>query len=359
MSVKETLPLTPTKDETSWYRLVVVRDQGQIFLVKKQLNRIWTISLKSSDRCFQAISCDHFRIGRYGRKVARLQEVNNSDLSIQAICEWKTMVDNNQPELVSGSKPRCCAVISECGAIFPIRELNGLFAEYVPTLNQEARRSTTETGTDKTVLFEKPEVGNIHSGLSAQSRQQLKNTSSQVTTWNNSKPEVQEKMCFRCPVCDKSFRHLSALMSHQEVHSHTPDLFCRFCTRTFMGPRKLWYHCKKSHADEIDSRSRTSGEQVRKAEELGNPCSECDKCFATWRSLQKHRKCVHEKKQRYLCEQCVQTFTTKTNAIRHRDNAHGKEGRSICEFCGKTFSRFDVLQRHIKSIHNQQHKPLH
>ncbi|TGZ60256.1 hypothetical protein CRM22_008641 [Opisthorchis felineus] len=231
-------------------------------------------------------------------------------------------------------------------------ELNGLFAEYVPVSNEERPSARPETGNGERLVFARTESGNIHSSLPLESRQQLENTSPRVTTWDNSKPEARNKESSRCPVCKKSFRFRSAVLPHQEIHSKSPDLFCRLCTETFRGPRKLWYHCRKYHAGETDLPSRTSKEQIRESEEYGNPCPECDKCFATWRYLRRHRKSVHQARERYLCEQCAETFTTKANAMRHRKTVHAKESHPRCAFCEKTFSRFDVLQRHIKSTHN-------
>ncbi|TGZ51656.1 hypothetical protein CRM22_010731 [Opisthorchis felineus] len=223
----------------------------------------------------------------------------------------------------------------------------------IPKSNQGRQGCTAVTGNDMEMLCANSESENLQRSPSVESQRQLKNTYLRAPTRENPSAKARKEKCFRCPVCDKCFSFLSVALSHQEVHSNSEDLFCRFCTRTFRGSRKLWYHCRKWHADEIDLPSRTSSERVRNSEERGNPCPECDKCFATWRMLRWHQKTAHQTVERYLCEQCAETFTTKGSAVRHGATVHKQKVYPRCELCQKTFSRLDALQRHSKSMHNQ------
>ncbi|GAA54272.1 zinc finger protein 648 [Clonorchis sinensis] len=170
-------------------------------------------------------------------------------------------------------------------------------------------------------------------------------------TYNSLYPKQIDSI-HKCPMCDKSFAHLSKALEHQKSHSTDREFHCSLCMRSFKHKNTLRRHVRKTHANQVDYLClKAPSEQVRESEERGNPCPECDGNFATWDILQRHRKSLHGKAGGHTCDECGKLLSHKRHLYQHLREVHMKEKHKRCEQCGKSFSRSHGLKRHIESMH--------
>ncbi|TGZ69937.1 hypothetical protein CRM22_003459 [Opisthorchis felineus] len=211
-----------------------------------------------------------------------------------------------------------------------VGELNGLFEGYVPLSYASS------------------------SGLVnvKQNVEHIQNATEQTKMTDNLFCQKHPDGMYRCPTCDKPFAHRSTALEHQKSHSTDRDIHCSLCIRSFKSKNSLRGHLRKTHANQADYLPlRTPSKQVRESEERGNPCPECDKSFATWDSLQRHRKSLHGKEEGHTCDECGKLLSHKRHLYQHLREVHMKDYQKRCEQCGKKFGRSYTLKRHIKYVH--------
>ncbi|TGZ65293.1 hypothetical protein CRM22_005919, partial [Opisthorchis felineus] len=155
----------------------------------------------------------------------------------------------------------------------------------------------------------------------------------------------------QCPVCGKTFQYHAMLTWHQKSHTNYHDFQCGLCPNAYKYPGHLSGHMKTKHPGEFTGPYRASSKQVQESFRAGNPCSECNKCFKSWKGLQQHQKVVHKGADRSVCEECGKTFSQKNSLRKHVRTVHEKLGPFICTECGKSLSCLFALKRHIKSTH--------
>ena len=76
----------------------------------------------------------------------------------------------------------------------------------------------------------------------------------------------------------------------------------------------------------------------------------CDSKFAMKSSLDKHVRCVHEKKKPHKCTICERSFGENSRLVRHIETVHEKIKIS-CEICFTKFSSKSALRYHVNSVH--------
>ncbi|KAG5447204.1 hypothetical protein CSKR_114369, partial [Clonorchis sinensis] len=173
-------------------------------------------------------------------------------------------------------------------------------------------------------------------------------------TYNSLYPKQLDGI-HKCPMCDRSFAQLSKALEHQKSHSTNREFHCSLCLGSFKHKSALNWHMRKTHANQVDYQSsKTPSKQVRESEERGNPCPECDKNFASWGSLQRHRKSLHGKAEGHTCDECGKLLSHKRHLYQHLKDIHMKDDHNRCEQCGRTFGRSYTLKRHINCVHGEE-----
>ncbi|GAA52237.1 zinc finger protein 629, partial [Clonorchis sinensis] len=170
---------------------------------------------------------------------------------------------------------------------------------------------------------------------------------------NSSKPTKQgdQNKVLRCPVCGRTFQYRAKLTWHQKSHTNYRAFQCSLCSNAYKYEANLRGHMKAKHSSESTRPLRTSREKVQESNEAGNPCSECNKFFKSWKYLQQHQQSVHKGASGAICEKCGVSFSQKHSLHRHVRTVHEQLNRVTCAQCGKSFrSSFD-LNRHIKIVH--------
>ncbi|KER22364.1 hypothetical protein T265_09533 [Opisthorchis viverrini] len=155
----------------------------------------------------------------------------------------------------------------------------------------------------------------------------------------------------QCLVCGKTFQYRTLLMRHQKSHNDHHDFQCDLCSNAYKHPADLRRHMKAKHPSEFTGPYRVSSEQVLKSLRAGNPCSECNKSFRSWKGLRRHQKIIHEGQDRSVCEECGKTFSQKDGLRKHVQTVHSKLGCFTCAQCGKSLSSSFALRKHINSMH--------
>ncbi|GAA57156.1 zinc finger protein 11, partial [Clonorchis sinensis] len=152
---------------------------------------------------------------------------------------------------------------------------------------------------------------------------------------------------YKCPACERAFVHLSKALQHQKSHSTNRDFHCSLCMFSFKHKTNLQRHARKMHQDQVDCLpSKTPSKQVQESEEQGNPCAECNRNFASWNILQRHRESVHRQVERHMCDICGRLFNHKQHLLRHIRKVHKIDYWKRCEQCGEKFTQGEQILIH-------------
>ncbi|XP_068117123.1 putative transcription factor Ovo-like 1 isoform X2 [Hyperolius riggenbachi] len=129
-----------------------------------------------------------------------------------------------------------------------------------------------------------------------------------------SPPQEEQRMLFRCTLCDKSFSYQRMLNRHMKCHSEVKRHRCEHCGKGFNDTFDLKRHVR-TH----------TGVRPYK-------CHLCDKAFTQRCSLESHLKKIHGVQQNYaykerrtklyVCEDCGFTADSQEAHLQHVQNLH-------------------------------------
>ncbi|XP_061136563.1 zinc finger and BTB domain-containing protein 38 [Syngnathus typhle] len=199
---------------------------------------------------------------------------------------------------------------------------------------------------------------------------------------------------YGCKRCPEVFTSEYLLATHSKVHQKYSDspLFCKFCDKKFIRPKRLRNHeqncprvvSAKPEQDfseiavtegDLDSVSALSEEAIRTQfppvtdplleaqleapkdghkKRLGGSqrrynCSVCKRVYITLSSLKRHEN-VHSWQRAYPCHYCNKVFALAEYRTKH-EIWHTGERRYQCIFCLETFMTYYILKNHQKSFH--------
>ncbi|KAG7478525.1 zinc finger and BTB domain-containing protein 38 [Solea senegalensis] len=209
---------------------------------------------------------------------------------------------------------------------------------------------------------------------------------------------------YGCEHCPEIFTNKALLTVHSEVHTKrfVSHLFCKFCHRKFIHPKRLRNHeqiCPKAikerqkletpgipvkevdiHLDDMDDipdmesigiqlppadLSTPSSPEPLQMDHLEPPqgakavrpggsqrrynCSVCKRVYVTLSSLKRHEN-VHSWQRAYPCHYCNKVFALAEYRTKH-EIWHTGERRYQCIFCLETFMTYYILKNHQKSFH--------
>ena len=149
-------------------------------------------------------------------------------------------------------------------------------------------------------------------------------------------PNEEFPLTVSCGICLELFESNDELHEHKEkVHSHD----CEFCTEVFFSAADLDSHIKKVHPDE---------EPI---------CNVCQAQFDTLKSLRKHKRSVHKRKDAKMkCQDCGKVCSSPYAYYLHERAVHKKVEHYTCDICGKSFTYHNTLKLH--KLHHAGERPF-
>ena len=161
---------------------------------------------------------------------------------------------------------------------------------------------------------------------------------------------------YQCPVCRKTFKHMSALKRHEVIHTGERKYQCHTCgyKSTLLGNLKthmVTHTGEKNHGCKICGKrfSQSSALNRHYLSHTGaekHACDECGKLYSTSSNLKTHQLTQHTGENRYPCNICGKTFAY-SSYIKLHQLTHSREKPHACKICGKIFARLNTLKNHI------------
>nr|XP_055075654.1 uncharacterized protein si:ch73-347e22.4 [Misgurnus anguillicaudatus] len=155
---------------------------------------------------------------------------------------------------------------------------------------------------------------------------------------------------YKCKFCSKTFAHLSKLKSHRNVHKERA-FPCPCCNQTFMKKEDLLSHFK---VHLLESKLSTEPKQdIKKKRNMSSKkpsksghhiCKVCNKNFVNQVKLRIHMR-VHKAEMPLTCKDCGKTFKKPSNLAAH-EKSHRPVKPYACSICGKGFSQLKALKKH-------------
>ncbi|PAA47780.1 hypothetical protein BOX15_Mlig010863g5, partial [Macrostomum lignano] len=143
-----------------------------------------------------------------------------------------------------------------------------------------------------------------------------------------------------CATCNLRFSTASSLKCHEKVHVEKETIVCVFCGLVLNAMSQLNLHMLNEHRD------------VSTKEEHGSQhhCEECDRYFATARSLRHHQQIRHLKEGLIQCDVsgCDAKFNTNSCLRKHIQRVHLKLRPHACPICSKRFNDTNALTGHMR-----------
>ncbi|XP_052860414.1 zinc finger protein 883-like isoform X1 [Anopheles cruzii] len=136
---------------------------------------------------------------------------------------------------------------------------------------------------------------------------------------------------YQCKICNKSFKTLSTLIHHKNIHTNERRYECPHCPSKFSNSCNLKTHIRFH-----------TGERPY-------VCKVCDKAFYTSSHLKTHAK-IHNKDDQHQCSYCPARFAQPGSLTIHI-RKHTGERPFMCEICAAKFKHSTTLKTHIRRAH--------
>ncbi|XP_053743288.1 oocyte zinc finger protein XlCOF8.4 [Synchiropus splendidus] len=133
---------------------------------------------------------------------------------------------------------------------------------------------------------------------------------------------------FKCPECEKSFRHRSVLELHMRIHSKDKPYQCKVCGKAFRFGSYLQQHLIIH-----------TGKKPYK-------CPDCGKDFAFLQNMKTHQK-LHQEKP-FRCTSCRKGYSDETQLQQHMLSHNGDKPHK-CDLCDKSFGLAYLLRDHMNT----------
>ncbi|KAM9783136.1 uncharacterized protein ACB057_015434 [Neosynchiropus ocellatus] len=133
---------------------------------------------------------------------------------------------------------------------------------------------------------------------------------------------------FKCPECEKSFRHRSVLELHMRIHSKDKPYQCKVCGKAFRFGSYLQQHLIIH-----------TGKKPYK-------CPDCGKDFAFLQNMKTHQK-LHQEKP-FRCTSCRKGYSDESQLQQHMLSHNGDKPHK-CDLCDKSFGLAYLLRDHMNT----------
>ena len=170
-----------------------------------------------------------------------------------------------------------------------------------------------------------------------------------------------------CPECGKTFKNSHTLNAHMVVHKNDRKRFhCDLCKSDYGTKQALKNHVMRAHEgqDFKTHQCSTCGKKFESNARLlqhvntkhnesfkGVTCDICQKTYMSEKTLETHKRLVHEKIRDYVCEICAKSFQTPAYLKHHIAAVHDGIRKFKCKLCEKSFAHEFGLKRHVSSFH--------
>ncbi len=163
-------------------------------------------------------------------------------------------------------------------------------------------------------------------------------------------PDVQHK----CELCNKRFKHLRHIHSHENMHTGVKRHKCPKCPDRFFNKGSVNYHMQVNHGAILECMS-----TLPKSEATCNPqdtptsrfqCKICRKLYSNKSHLEEHER-LHDPNRQFHCEVCDKGFTRLIRLWRHEVIHKGGEKKYRCNQCQARFFSKGSYDYHQKRHH--------
>lgn len=149
---------------------------------------------------------------------------------------------------------------------------------------------------------------------------------------------------YSCPVCREMFGGVDALESHMTEHDHQLKASAKTGNTTIPNP--LY---DESALDDCNTSKLSMNSDPG---DSSSECPTCGKVFASYHSLRRHVRNVHETPGCYGCFACSGTFKSQDEWTEHVRNEHRQtEGSPGCPVCGESFATMKEMTAHRRRVH--------
>lgn len=171
-----------------------------------------------------------------------------------------------------------------------------------------------------------------------------------------------EKSIYFCNECKKQFVFKQTLIMHMLIHDNIKCHVCTICGKGFVLKRYLAYHVKLHTRSEdrqfactlcplkFKIKKDLRRHQVKHSEVLNYSCNECGKKFK-YKSMLNYHVLNHSNSNRFVCDTCGFSSNNKSTFTIHK-RIHDRSHKFPCDLCGKEFYLKSLLERHKAVVHS-------
>ncbi|XP_017768629.1 PREDICTED: zinc finger protein 809-like [Nicrophorus vespilloides] len=143
---------------------------------------------------------------------------------------------------------------------------------------------------------------------------------------------------YGCISCNAHFSEQSHLDKHILTHANDKACFkCNHCSKSYIGEENLIKHVKENHSKprkfkvryckfctaRLSDQSLVELHRIQHAKNKAQlNCKMCDKVFKSRESLDMHLSMVHQVNNAYKCQECFKSFRLKSLLKLHKQTVH-------------------------------------
>ena len=161
---------------------------------------------------------------------------------------------------------------------------------------------------------------------------------------------------FICEICHTRFQSSKELSNHlNSEHQLKNEFHCTKCDHSSPSKITLTVHMVECHEYNPSKDLDTLGTTKKVIHEVNTnafPCDLCDKRYSSQRTLDGHKRQVHDKSNHFKCDQCEYSSFERYKLRKHIEAKHMKQTKYPCDKCSFVTNILCRLTHHIKIVHD-------